>query len=49
MKNEIIKNLLKQLANAPAIVAKDYLQTLTNESDKADAERLLKALKITIE
>lgn len=47
MKNGIIRELMKRLANAPAHVATEYLKELSEE-DKADAERLIKALGIKI-
>lgn len=46
MKNTIIRELMKRLANAPKIVAKQYLHTLTNNQDFNDCKRLLKALNI---
>ena len=49
MKNTIIRELLKRLANAPEIVAKQYLYSLTNVEDQNDCRRLLKALNIDIE
>jgi hypothetical protein len=49
MKNTIIRELMKRLANAPKIVAKQYLNTLTNVEDKNDCKRLLKALGIETE
>ena len=48
MKNGIIRELMKRLANAPAHVAKEYLKELTGE-DRTDAERLIKALGIDID
>lgn len=47
MKNSIIRELIKRLAKAPEIVANDYLNEL-NDYDRAEAERLIKALKIKI-
>ncbi len=49
MKNTIIRELMKRLANAPKIVAKQYLAHLTNVEDKNDCKRLLKALNIYTE
>lgn len=49
MKNTIIRELMKRLANAPKIVAKQYLHTLTNNEDYNDCKRLLKALNIETE
>ena len=48
MKNTIIRELMKRLANAPKIVAKQYLAHLPEE-DKNDCKRLLKALNIETE
>ena len=47
MKNGIIRELMKRLANAPVHVAKEYLKELSEE-DKHDAERLIKALGIDL-
>lgn len=47
MKNSILRELFKRLAKAPEIVANDYLKEL-NEYDRAEAERLIKALKIKV-
>lgn len=47
MKNGIIRELFKRLANAPKRVANDYLKELEGQ-DKKDAERLIKALNIEI-
>ena len=47
MKNGIIRELIKRLANAPAHVATEYLKELPKE-DRADAERLIKALGIDL-
>lgn len=47
MKNGIIRELMKRLANAPKHVATEYLKELSAE-DKADAERLIKALGIDL-
>ena len=49
MKNTIIRELLKRLANAPKIVARQYLHSLTNVEDVNDCIRLLKALNIDVE
>ena len=49
MKNTIIRELMKRLAKAPEIVAKQYLHTLTNNEDFNDCKRLLKALNIETE
>ena len=49
MKNAIIRELMKRLANAPETVAKQYLHTLNNVEDKNDCKRLLKALGIETE
>ena len=49
MKNTIIRELMKRLANAPKIVARQYLANLTNVEDKNDCKRLLKALNIYTE
>jgi len=49
MKNTIIRELMKRLANAPEIVAKQYLYGLTNVEDQNDCKRLLKALNINID
>lgn len=49
MKNTIIRELVKRLANAPKTVAKQYLHTLTNNEDVNDCKRLLKALNIETE
>ena len=48
MKNGIIRELMKRLANAPAHVAAEYLKELTDE-DRKEAERLIKALGIDID
>lgn len=48
MDNKIKRDILRILANAPALALKNYLQTL-NENDKAEAIRLIKALKINID
>lgn len=45
MKNTIIRELMKRLANAPKIVAMQYLNTL-QEEEQNDCKRLLKALNI---
>lgn len=47
MKNGIIRELMKRLANAPKHVAEQYLKELPKE-DREDAERLIKALGIKI-
>lgn len=46
MKNTIIRELMRRLSNAPKIVAKQYLYTLTNNEDFNDCKRILKALNI---
>jgi hypothetical protein len=47
MKNGIIRELMKRLANAPAHVAEQYLKELSDE-DRKEAERLVKALGIDL-
>ena len=47
MKNGIIRELMKRLANAPAHVAEQYLKELSEE-DRKEAERLIKALGIDL-
>ena len=47
MKNGIIRELMKRLANAPERVANAYLSELDGH-DRAEAERLIKALNIPI-
>lgn len=47
MKNGIIRELMKRLANAPAHVAEQYLKELSDE-DRKEAERLIKALGIDL-
>lgn len=47
MKNSILREIFRRLANAPEIVVNDYLKEL-NDKDKEEAERLIKALKIPI-
>lgn len=47
MKNSILRELFKRLANAPARIANDYLNELSGH-DKEEAERLIKALEIKV-
>lgn len=46
MKKDIIKQALKALANAPQTTAKAFINGLKDESDKAEAIKLFKALNI---
>lgn len=47
MDNKIKKDMLKILANAPAVAVSEYIKTLT-QAQKIDALKLANALKIKI-
>ena len=47
MKNSILRELFKRLANAPERIASEFLKELQGK-DKEDAERLIKALNIQL-
>lgn len=47
MDNKIKKDMLKVLANAPAVAVSEYIKTLT-QAQKIDALKLANALKIKI-
>lgn len=48
MRNDIRRLALKNLANAPKIVAKKTINDLTSPNDKEEAKRLFSALGIRI-
>ena len=47
MKNKIIRELFKRLANAPERAANEYLKELSGK-DRTEAETLIRALNIDI-
>lgn len=47
MTNKTRKNIIKYLANAPAIAAREVLQTLDTEEERDEARRIFSAVGIT--
>lgn len=47
MDNKTLKLIIKHLANAPAIAARDILKECENEQQREQARRILSALGIT--
>ncbi len=48
MKKDIVKLIIKELAQAPQIAAQKVLDSLTNEEDKKTAIAIFKAVDIKI-
>jgi hypothetical protein len=47
MKNKVLKEIIKQLANAPTLAAQKAIENLKTPEDKEEARRIFQALNIT--
>lgn len=47
MAKTVIKTIIKHLADAPAIAARDVLEQLPTEEERAEARRIFAAVGIT--
>lgn len=47
MSKTVVKTIIKHLANAPALAARDVLEKLPTEEERAEARRIFAAVGIT--